>query len=134
MVVVAESAKSRDGSEALKRSLNPKKFMTVKLGTVEAAYRRLTVDAKLLESQFLHDTAARVVTVEVPHADRLRAKVAERVTNSGVCRLRRHALAGVFSRSPITGLIDVCLVGEIQCGSDDEISVDPMESGQSDTC
>ena len=70
-------------------------FMTVKLRAVEAPCRRLTGDAKLLESQFLHDAAASVVTVEVPDADRLRAKAAERVTNSGVCRLRRHALSGI---------------------------------------
>src|SRR5271169_6992415 len=108
--------------------------MTVKLRAVEAPCRRLTGDAKLLESQFLHDAAASVVTVEVPDADRPRAQAAERVTNSGVCRLRRHALSGVFPRHPITGLIGVCLVGEIQCGSDDEIPVDPMESGQRDTC
>jgi Ca-activated chloride channel family protein len=108
-------------------------FMTVKLRAVEAPCRRLTGDAKLLESQFLHDAAAADVTVEVPYADRLRAKAAERVTSSGVCRLRRHAMSGVFSRHPITGLIDVCLIGEIQRGSDDEISVDPMESGQRDT-
>src|ERR1700693_6091848 len=47
-------------------------FMTVKLRAVEAPCRRLTCDAKLLESQFLHDAAASVVTVEVPDADRLR--------------------------------------------------------------
>ena len=34
----------------------------------------------------------------------------------------------------VTGLIDVCLIGEIQYGSDDEIPVAPMESGQCDTC
>ena len=58
--------------------------MTVKLGAVEAPCRRLTGDANLLESQFLHDAAAGVVTVEVPDANRLRAKVAERVTNSAL--------------------------------------------------
>jgi hypothetical protein len=42
--------------------------------------------------------------------------------------------SGVFPRHPITGLIDVCLIGEIQGGSDDEIPVDPVESGQCDTC
>jgi hypothetical protein len=35
--------------------------MTVKLGAVEAPCRRLTRDAKLLESQFLHDAKARSV-------------------------------------------------------------------------
>src|SRR5580692_10662596 len=108
-------------------------FMTVKLGAVEAPCRRLGGDAKLLESQFFHDAAAGVVPVEVPDADRFRAKVTERVANSGVCRLRRQALSGVFPRPPITGLIDICLSGEIQCGSDDEIPVDPVESGQCDT-
>src|ERR1700730_10164997 len=108
--------------------------MTVKLGAVEAPCRRLTGDAKLLESQLLHNAAARVGTVAVPDADRLRAQAAERVTNRGVCRLRRHALSGIFPRYPKTSLIDVCLVGEIQCGSDDEIPVDPVESGQRDTC
>jgi hypothetical protein len=82
-------------------------FMTVKLGAVKAPYRRLRGDAKLLESQLFHDAAASVVAVEVPDADRLRAKVAERVTNSGVCSLRRYALSGVFPRHPINGLIDV---------------------------
>src|SRR5439155_11030643 len=103
-------------------------FMTVKLRAVEGPCRRLTRDAKLLESQFLHDAAASVVAVEVPDADRLRAKAAERVPNGGICRLRRHALSGVFPRHPITGLVDVCLIGEIQCGSDDKIAVEPMES------
>src|SRR5438105_2105503 len=50
------------------------------------------------------------------------------------CRLRRHALSGVFRRHPVSGLIDVWLIGNIQCGSDDEIPVDPVESGQCDSC
>jgi len=79
--------------------------MTVKLRAVEGPCRRLTGDAKLLESQLLHDAAAGVVTVEVPDADRPRAQAAARVTNSGVGRLRRHALSGVFPRHPITGPI-----------------------------
>jgi hypothetical protein len=57
-------------------------FMTVKLRAVEAPRRRLTGDAKLLESQFLYDAAASVVAVEVPDADRPCAEVAERVTNA----------------------------------------------------
>src|SRR6266487_6895963 len=107
--------------------------MAVKLRAVETPCRRLTGDAKFLESQFLHDAAASVVSVEVADADRLRAKAAERVTNSSVCRLRRHALPGIFPRHPITGLIDVCLIREVQCGSDDEITVGPVESGQCDS-
>src|SRR6266404_4089814 len=87
-----------------------------------------------LESQFLYDAPARLVSVEVADADCLRTKVAERVTNSCVCRLRRHALSGVFGRHPVSGLIDVWLTGNIQRGSDDEIPVDPVESGQCDSC
>ena len=109
-------------------------FMTVEPRAVEAPCRRLTGDTKLLESQFLHDAAASVVAVEVPDADRLGAKAAERVTNCGVGSLRGHALSGIFPRHPITGLIDVRLISRIQRGSDDEISVNPMESGQCDTC
>src|ERR1700757_1318737 len=56
-------------------------FMTVKFRSVKAPCRRLTGDAKLLESQLLHDAAAGVVPVEVPDADRLRAQAPERVTN-----------------------------------------------------
>ncbi len=108
--------------------------MTIKLGAIDAPRRRVRRDAKLLESQFFHDAAASVVAVELPNADRLRAKAPERVTDSGVCSLRRHSLSGVFPRHPITGLIDVCLNREIQCGSHDEIPVDPMESGQRNTC
>src|SRR6266478_2589112 len=87
-----------------------------------------------MESQFLYDAPARLVSVEVADADCLRTKVAERVTNSCVCRLRRHALSGVFGRHPVSGLIDVWLTGNIQRGSDDEIPVDPVESGQCDSC
>ncbi len=60
--------------------------------------------------------------------------MAERVTNSCVCRLRSHALSGVLRRHPVSGLVDVWLIGKIQCSSDDEIPVGPMESSQCDSC
>jgi hypothetical protein len=41
-------------------------FMTIKLRAVEAPGRRLTSDDKLLESQFLHDAAAKRVCVASP--------------------------------------------------------------------
>jgi hypothetical protein len=82
----------------------------------------------------LRDASARLVSVEVPDTDCLRAKVAERVPNSCVCRLRRHALSGVFRRHPVSCLIHFLLIGKIQCGSGNEIPVDPMESGQCDSC
>src|SRR5580658_10260259 len=74
-----------------------------------------------------------LVPVEVPDADCLGAKVAERVTNSCVCRLGSHPLSGVFRRHPVSSLIDISLIGKIQGCSDDEIPVDPMESGQCDS-
>src|SRR5580700_2693648 len=104
--------------------------MTIDFRAIEATCRRFIFNAYLLESQFLHDAPAGLVSVEVADADCLRAKVAERVSNSCVCRLRRHALSGVFRRHPVPCLIDVLLMGKIQCGSNDEIPVDPMESGQ----
>src|SRR5271169_1764262 len=108
--------------------------MPIELCAVEATCRGIMGNSQLLESQFLHDAPARLVSVEVPNTDCLRAKVAERVPNSCVCRLRRHALSGVFSCHPVSCLIHVLLVGKIQCGSDDEIPVDAMESGQCDSC
>jgi hypothetical protein len=102
-------------------------FMTIEFRAVEAPCRRFVGNAHLLESQVLHDAPARLVPVEVADADCLRAK-AERVTNSCVCRVRRHPLSRVFRRHPVSGLIDVWLIGNIQCGSDDDIPVDPVES------
>src|ERR1700751_2450881 len=69
-------------------------FMTIEFRAIEATCRRFTFNAYLLESQFLHDASAGLVSVEVADAHCLRAKVAERVPNSCVCRLRRHALSG----------------------------------------
>ena len=108
--------------------------MTIEFRAIEATCRRFILNAYLLESQFLHDAPTGLVAVEIADADCLRAKVAERVPNSCVCRLRRHALSGVFRRHPVPCLIDVLLIGKIQCGSNDEIPVDPMESGQRDSC
>jgi hypothetical protein len=56
-------------------------FEAVEFRAVEATCRRLMGDASLLESQLLHDVPAALVSVEVSDADRLCAKVAERVTN-----------------------------------------------------
>ena len=109
-------------------------FMTVELHAVEATCRSLMGNAYLLESQFLYDAPARLVSVEVPDADCLRAKMAERVTNSCVCSLRSHALPCVPRRHPVSSLVDVWHIGKIQCGSDDEIPVEPMESSQCDSC
>src|SRR6478609_3953037 len=109
-------------------------LMTVELRAVETTCRSLTGNAYLLESQFLHDAPARLVSLEVPDADCLRAKVAEGVTNSCVCGLRSHTLSGVFRCHPISSFIDVWLIGNIQCGSNDEVPVEPMESGQCDSC
>src|SRR5690349_7735070 len=77
---------------------------------------------------------AGLVSIEVPDADCLRAKVAKGIANSCVCRFCRHALPGVFRRYPVSGLVDAGLIGEIQCGSDDEITVNPMESSQGNSC
>src|SRR3974390_1984631 len=107
--------------------------MTIKFRTVEATCRRIIGNAYLLESQFLHDASARLVSIEVPDTDCLCAKVTERVPNSCVCRLCRHALSGVFGCNPVSCLIDALLIGNIQCGSDDEIAVDAMESCQLDS-
>src|SRR5215471_11412724 len=107
--------------------------MTIELSAVQATCRLFIGNTQLLKSQFLDDTPARLVSVEVPDADCLRAKVAERVTNRCVCRLRRHALSSIFRRHPVSCLVDVLLIGKIQCGSNDEIPVDSMESGQCDS-
>jgi hypothetical protein len=84
--------------------------VTVKRGAVEATCRRLMGNPKLLKFQFRHNAAAGSVSVEVPNTDRFRAKVSKGVTNSGVRRLRRHALSGVFRHQPKSGLIDVWLL------------------------
>src|SRR5215471_402999 len=107
--------------------------MTIEFHAVEATCRRMRGNSQLLKSQFVHDAPARLVSVEVPDTDCLRAKVAERVSNSRVCGLGRHALSSVFRRHPISCLVDVLLIGKIQCGSDYEIPVDPMECGQCDS-
>jgi hypothetical protein len=62
--------------------------MTVELYAVEATCRGFMGNAYLVEPQFLYDAPARRISVEVPDADCLRAKMAEHVTNSCVCRLR----------------------------------------------
>src|SRR5580700_5193727 len=103
--------------------------MTVELYAVDATCRSLMGNAYLL-----YDAPARLVSVEVPDADCFRAKMAERVTNSCVCRLRSHALSGILRRHPVSSLVDVWLIGKIQCSSDDEIAVGPMESSQCDSC
>src|ERR1700727_3549697 len=95
--------------------------MTIEFRAIEATCRRFIFNAYLLESQFLHDAPTGLVAVEIADADCLRAKVAECVPNSCVCRLRRHALSGVFRRHPVPCLIDVLLIGKIQCGSNEQI-------------
>src|ERR1700679_1378488 len=108
--------------------------MTIDLRAVETTYRCIMGNAQFLESQFLHDAAARLVAVEEYDADCPRTKVPERVPDSCVCGLCRHAPSGVLRRCPVSCLIDILLVGEVQCGSNNKIPVDPMESGQSDSC
>ena len=66
--------------------------MTIEFRAIEATCRRFIFNPYLLESQFLHDAPTGLVSVEIADADCLRAKVAERVPNSCVCRLRRHVL------------------------------------------
>src|SRR5215475_4158307 len=107
--------------------------MTVEFLAVEATRRGLMGNAYLLEFQLLHDAPARLVSVEVPDGDCLRAKVAESIANSCVCCLRSHALSRVCRRHPVSCLINVWLIGKIQGGSDDEIPVKPMESRQCDS-
>jgi hypothetical protein len=108
--------------------------MTIEFRAIEATCRRFIFNALPSGIPISPRCAGWAVAVEVADADCLRAKVAERVPNSCVCRLRRHALSGVFRRHPVPCLIDVLLMGKIQCGSNDEIPVDPMESGQCDSC
>src|ERR1700733_15273770 len=107
--------------------------MAIEFRAIEATCRRFIFNAYLLESQFLHDAPARLVSVEVTDADCLRAKVAEPVTNSCLSCLCSHPLSGVLRCLPVTSLVDVWLIGEIQSGSDDEISVEPVETGQCDS-
>src|SRR5271170_5823270 len=104
--------------------------MTIELRAVETTYRCMMGNAQFLESQFLHDAAAGLVAVEESDSDCPCTKVPERVPDSCVCRLCRHAPPGVLRRCPVSCLIDILLVGEVQCGSNNKILVDPMESGQ----
>src|ERR1700722_413110 len=108
--------------------------MTIELRAVETTYRCIMGNAEFLESQFLPDAAARLVSVEESDTDCLRTKVPERVPDSCVCRLCRHAPSGVLRRCPVSCLIDILLVGKVQRGSNNKIPVDPMESRQSDSC
>src|SRR5271155_4647539 len=104
--------------------------MTIELRAVETTYRCIMGNAQFLESQFLHDAAARLVPGEESDTDCPRTKGPERETDSCVCGLCRHSPSGVLRRCPVSCLIDISLVGDVQRGSNNKIPVAPMESGQ----
>src|SRR5689334_2793463 len=74
-----------------------------------------------------------LASFEVPDTNCSCAKVAESIANCCIDGLCRHALPGVLRRDPVSRFINVLLIRAVQCGSDDEIPVDSMETGQCDS-